>query len=108
MQTCCRVGSIRRLRVSSWRSCTATRDYAERDAQFSRIAGAMQRLFPQQVVATAVALARLHALTEELDHAMGKAWLAPGADDTMPAHVRYVQAWRTVGAGLSVNSSSAW
>ena len=73
------------------------KDYAERDAQFSRIAGAMQRLFPQQVVATAVALARLHALTEELDHAMGKAWLAPGAHDTMPAHVRYVQAWRTVG-----------
>ena len=49
-------------------------DYSERDAQFARIAGALQRLFPQQVMATAVSLAQLHALTERLDHAMGLAW----------------------------------
>jgi hypothetical protein len=35
------------------------KDYAERDAQFARIAGAIERLFPEQVVGTAVALAEL-------------------------------------------------
>ncbi|MDR3452607.1 MAG: hypothetical protein P4L96_07360 [Rhodoferax sp.] len=75
-------------------------DYSERDAQFSRIAGALQRLFPQQVMATAVSLAELHALTERLDHAMGHAWLdasapAGGAPSESPAG-RYIRAWRTV------------
>ena len=68
------------------------KDYAERDAQFARIAGAVQRLFPQQVAATAVALAQLHLLTEQLDHAMGLAWM--GIRGT--AGGRYVQAWRAV------------
>lgn len=68
------------------------RDFAERDAQFSRIAGAVQRLFPQQVVATAVALSQLHLLTEQLDHAMGQAWA--GTSGTGSA--RYVAAWRIV------------
>ncbi|MCJ0761699.1 FFLEELY motif protein [Variovorax terrae] len=71
------------------------KDYAERDAQFSRIAGAMQRLFPTQVVATAVALAQLHALTEQLDHAMGQAWLAD-ANTSASMAARYIGAWRTV------------
>jgi hypothetical protein len=39
------------------------KDYAQRDAQFARIAGAIERLFPEQVARTAVALAELHALT---------------------------------------------
>jgi hypothetical protein len=71
-------------------------DYSERDAQFSRIAGALQRLFPRQVMATAVSLAQLHALTEQLDHAMGLAW-RPGAvpGDAGPASC-YIAAWRTV------------
>jgi hypothetical protein len=73
------------------------KDYALRDAQFSRIAGALQSVFPKQVVQTAVSLAQLHVLTEELDHAMGIAWL------TLEATVRngkaklYAQAWRAVG-----------
>ncbi len=50
------------------------RDYADRDAQFGRIAGALQTLFPKQVVATAVSLAQLHILTEEMDHAMALSW----------------------------------
>jgi len=54
------------------------KDYSLRDAQFSRIAGALQTFFPEQVVATAVALAELHALTEELDQEMALAWLAQG------------------------------
>ena len=72
------------------------KDYAERDAQFARIAGAIERFFPSQVVATAVALAELHALTEELDHAMAVAWTSlpnPAASDA----ARYVAAWRSVG-----------
>jgi len=71
------------------------KDYAERDAQFARIAGAIQRLFPDQVADTAVALAELHALTEELDQAMAVAWLAQ--DDGLTEAQRYVRAWRKVG-----------
>lgn len=70
------------------------KDYAERDAQFARIAGAMEKLFPAQVCVTAVALAELHALTEELDQAMALAWLAlADGGDTV---TRYIQAWRAV------------
>jgi len=71
------------------------RDFAERDAQFARIAGAIERFFPSAVVQTAVSLAQLHALTESLDHAMGVAWtdLDPTAADAR----RYIDAWRSVG-----------
>lgn len=72
------------------------KDYAERDAQFARIAGAIERLFPAQVASTAVALAQLHALTEELDQAMAEAWLAPGDEGPGEAQ-RYAAAWRRVG-----------
>ena len=71
------------------------KDYAERDAQFSRIAGAIEKFFPANVVETAVGLARLHALTEQLDHAMGEAWLA--TDGEASDAKRYVAAWRAVG-----------
>ena len=74
-------------------------NYAERDAQFSRIAGALQRLLPGQAVATAVALAQLHALSEEIDHAMGRALLntADNAKTKDPIAVDcYVRAWRAV------------
>ncbi len=72
------------------------KDYAERDAQFVRIAGAIERFFPTQVAGTAAALAELHALTEELDQAMAIAWLAQGDDAAVEAW-RYVSAWRQVG-----------
>ena len=72
------------------------KDYAERDAQFARIAGAIERLFPAQVSATAVALAELHALTEELDQAMALAWLGQ-EDEELDLAQRYVAAWRDVG-----------
>lgn len=73
------------------------KDYADRDAQFARIAGALQTLFPQQVVATAVSLAELHVLTEELDHAMAHAWPDPQAADTATDCRRYTAAWRLTG-----------
>lgn len=72
------------------------KDYAERDAQFARIAGALEKLFPEQVASTAVALAQLHALTEELDQAMALAWLAQVDGEPSEAS-RYVAAWREVG-----------
>jgi hypothetical protein len=70
------------------------KDYATRDAQFARIASALERLFPRPVVQTAVSLAQLHCLTEELDMAMGQHWLASAGLADIP---RYIAAWRTVG-----------
>ncbi len=83
------------------------KDYSHRDTQFSRIAGALQKLLPQHALATAVLLAKLHAMTEELDHAMGFAWLElKNASPTnglqpgfakMETTLRYLNAWRSVG-----------
>lgn len=50
-------------------------EYGRRDAQFARIAGAIERLFPQTVVQTATLLAKLHALSETLDACMAIQWL---------------------------------
>jgi hypothetical protein len=69
------------------------RDYAERDAQFARIAGAVEKLFPRDVADTASGLAQLHALTESLDHAIAHA-LDPREGDEA---IGYVRAWRAVG-----------
>ncbi len=71
------------------------KDYAERDAQFARIANALERLFPQQVVQTAVSLAQLHGLTEALDLAMAQQWLS-NSNAPVSAAARYVAAWRSV------------
>ena len=74
-------------------------NFAERDAQFSRIAKALQRVFPAQVVKTAVALAELHALSEELDMAMARQWRAykPARGDGDELGVRrYIHSWRGV------------
>lgn len=71
------------------------KDFADRDAQFARIAGALQQLFPQKVVATAVALAELHVQTERLDHAMALVWRQAPERDSEAG--RYLLAWRSVG-----------
>ncbi len=74
------------------------KDYSLRDQQFARIAGALQRLFPQQVVATAVSLAELHMLTEELDRQMAAVWMADlGGRGVFDRASRYVACWRSVG-----------
>lgn len=70
------------------------KDFAQRDAQFAKIAGALQTLFPKQVVQTAVTLAQLHQLTEELDHQMGISVLSASSADEVAT---YLQAWNTVG-----------
>ena len=70
-------------------------DFAQRDAQFARIAAPLEKLFPRNVVATAQALAMLHAKTETLDDAMARHLTAQGN----AVHAEsYVQAWRAVGA----------
>jgi hypothetical protein len=68
------------------------KDFADRDAQFARIAGAIEKMFPSQVAATAASLASLHALTEDLDDQLARLWSAP-ADSASPG-LRYVHAWR--------------
>lgn len=50
-------------------------EYAQRDAEFARIAVTLERVFPQSVVNTACLLAQLHALSESLDACMTRAWL---------------------------------
>jgi hypothetical protein len=77
------------------------RDFSKRDTQFARIAGALERLFPQSVVDTATALARVHALTERLDDAMAQAWLGEGPADNaaadVPTAAAYWRCWQVVG-----------
>lgn len=74
------------------------KDYSQRDAQFSRIAGALQRLFPQQVLATAVSLAEVHLLTEELDWEMAEKWAAASIPEPqMDDSARYITYWRKIG-----------
>lgn len=79
------------------------KDYTQRDAQFVRIAGPLERLFPDSVVDTAVSMAQLHAVTERLDNAMAQTWLditaAAGAACATPVSAGdYAQAWRRVDA----------
>ena len=77
------------------------KDFSDRDNQFSRIAGALQTFFPQQVIGTAVSLARLHVTTEEFDHAMALQWQTMASPEASARQVsdaaRYVAAWRRVG-----------
>ena len=77
------------------------KDYSDRDAQFSRIAGTLERLFPKQVVQTAVALAKLHSLTEELDLAMAQSWQANPESNAIK---RYIATWHAVGRRADRNA----
>lgn len=67
-------------------------DFAERDAQFTRIVPALVRLFPQEIVGTVASLAELHALSEALDTEMGRALVAEPLDAA-----RYRAAWQGTG-----------
>ncbi len=69
-------------------------DFSQRDEQFGRIAGALERLFPTAVAQLAVDLTEMHALTERLDARLAEQWLAQSADT---AADRYVAAWRACG-----------
>lgn len=67
-------------------------DFVERDAQFSRIAGALERLFPEAVAQLAVDLAETHALTEVLDQRLATHWVS--LDASLPPATRYIMSWR--------------
>lgn len=69
------------------------KDYRARDAQFARVVPTLVRLFPAEVVATVRDLAELHALSEQLDVAMGEALPASAALTA----TRYRKAWQQVG-----------
>lgn len=70
------------------------RDYSRRDAQFAKVAAAIELAFPAQVIYLAVTLAELHQTTEELDFQMAQIWQGLGQQSP---YARYVQSWRTVG-----------
>ncbi len=72
----------------------SAKDYSQRDAQFSRIANALERTFPAHILVTVLALTKLHQQTEELDMALAQAWCQSHAE---PGAARYVAAWRSVG-----------
>lgn len=65
------------------------RDFSQRDAQFARVVPALVRLFPAEIVHTVETLARLHALSEQFDTAMG----LHVAVDRLGA-LEYVSAWQ--------------
>jgi len=71
------------------------RDYSHRDAQFAKVAAAVQHTFPAPVVDIAVTLAELHHMTEALDLEMAHSWMALSQIPSPAA--RYQACWHEVG-----------
>lgn len=71
-------------------------EFSQRDAQFARIAGTVERLFPQTVVQTATLLAKLHALSETLDACMALTWQANAPEDKTLDLSIYQQLWKSL------------
>jgi hypothetical protein len=87
-----------------------TRDFTDRDAQFARTVPALVNLFPHDVVRTVRVLAELHAMSEQLDSAMGAALLSPVIDANSYGAAwlavgRPDQRWRQIDAMLEVGES---
>lgn len=74
-------------------------DFTRRDAEFARVVPNLVRRFPENIVRTVASLGELHALSERLDTAMGRAIQQEGTEE-QPAlsGERYGWAWRCVGA----------
>lgn len=71
-------------------------EFVERDRQFARVLPKIATMMPAEVMATVGDLARLHAISEQLDSEMARAL---AGDEVDPAS--YVRAWQRVGrAGL--------
>jgi hypothetical protein len=74
-------------------------EFGRRDAQFARIAGTVERIFPQSVVQTTTLLAQLHALSESLDACMVQVWISFASDEPMnaPQHAAlYQRLWQAL------------
>jgi hypothetical protein len=67
-------------------------DYSARDQEFARVVPALVRMLPKELVNTVASLARLHALSERMDTAMGQALVGQSVDDRT-----YGIAWRACG-----------
>lgn len=72
-------------------------DFTRRDAEFARVVPNLVRLFPENIVRTVASLGELHALSERLDTAMGRA-IQEGTEECALDGERYGWAWRCVGA----------
>lgn len=68
------------------------RDFTQRDAQFARVVPALVRLFPQDIIDVVGTLARLHALSEQLDTTMASHLTGADVDAA-----RYCAAWHATG-----------
>lgn len=68
-------------------------DFTQRDDQFARVVPAIGHLFPHEILVTVLALSELHALSERLDSAMGRAHGSAVA----VSDGSYAAAWRQVG-----------
>ena len=67
-------------------------DFSQRDAQFARVVPALVRLFPAEVVRTVDTMARLHAVSEQLDSEMGAHLTGFEAEASA-----YIHAWQATG-----------
>lgn len=74
-------------------------DFSQRDTQFARIVPALVRLFPSEIVETVAELSELHALSEQLDTAMGRHL----SSTTLTGQI-YGQIWRSVGMPQARNT----
>jgi hypothetical protein len=76
------------------------RDFSQRDHEFSRIAGAIERIFPRSILEIAVDLAELHAETERLDAEMATFVLRTTLEKGTPqvSLEAYTQAWNGTAA----------
>jgi hypothetical protein len=68
------------------------RDFSNRDQQFARVVPKIVQVLPKPLVGTVLTLARLHALSEELDTAM-----AISSTTDAPNEIQYAEMWRAVG-----------
>lgn len=71
-------------------------EFHERDRQFARVVPSIAKLFPDEVLNTVCGLAKLHAVTESLDLAMGRCLVALDAPGPI-GWSEYRRAWGEVG-----------
>jgi hypothetical protein len=96
-------GPTRRAALFFLNELYGPKDFSDRDQQFVRVVPSIVRVLPKTLVSTVLTLARLHALSEELDTAMG---MAAGAaflrDDD------YGVIWRAVGRAEDRSRQIDW